>query len=417
MEFKINLNKNAANVSGFFLFCLFTDYYGGFGLKYIGYFIAFTWVLLNKKSLVVFLKRQFDFLMLIYIPIIIILFHLFLDLFKLNTNLDLSHYAGRSFALISSPLLLFLFPLFKYVGTGTLIRQIRFGFRLVAISVIILFSLNAANIIDINQFTDIGYKYKIGLFGVDVRLADTIADYSQKTVIIPFIAYPMVFVLGYEIVGSIFYTCLLLLSLILIGERGILFGAILIIILYYFFINFINSKRNIKRLILVLFVLVSIIFLSENVRFRVTEVFVNRSVQLFNLEDESTLIRVGHLTGYRNLIESNPINLIIGSGPVATIYNPLTQSMHEKTEMSALNTLINFGLIYLILYIFVLYRSCFNLFSKRRLAKFNSSDLGLLIGVGVFWLIGNTNPLINSPFSIIAYMLLRIRSSEIARVD
>jgi hypothetical protein len=85
--------------------------------------------------------------------------------------------------------------------------------------------------------------------------------------------------------------------------------------------------------------------------------------------------------------------------------------------MSMLNLMLWYGIPYALLYVLWLYRAAWHLWRLRKRPGFSNTDLGLILGAGMFWLVGNTNPQMTSPFALIAYMLLTVRVSELTSMQ
>lgn len=408
--------KVARIIMGIFLFGFFADYGGGLGIKYIVFLIAFLWILRYKKSMSILAGRWRDIMVLIFIPVLISILHIPEILWFSSGDISVTTYIMRLYNTISSPVLIMLYPLFRYVGSSIILRQMSIGFRLVAIILIASFILSILGIIDVRELNEISIQYKIGYLGRDPRLEDALIDEYQKVIIAPFIAFPMLLMISYEMVVSPAGAILLLTSLLLIGSRGLIIGAIILIIITIFFIRGGGLKRSFNKYLIFLSGIILIIFFYEPFRFRLTGVFFERTRQMINFEDFTTLVRIGHFEGYRNLIENRPSSLLFGNGPTGEIYNPFLGENRDVTEISVLNTALYYGIPYALLYVCWLYRAALKLWYKRWDLGFKKEDMALLLGAAIFWFCGNTNPQMNAPFSIFAYMLLVLRTWEIGQL-
>ena len=370
------------------------------------------WVFYIEKKTTHNTLNKFDSFGLLFIPIFFIMFHLPEYILFSSAPTNIKEYLSNSFGEISSPLLILLYPLFRRVGTVRILNNMRVGFRIVAFTVIGLFLLNSLGVIDIRELNGFATKYRIGIFGADARLEHSWVSGSQKVVIIPFVGFAMILMLGQELSRSVTVSAVYFIALLIIGERGLIFGAVLITTLFLFLNK--KSQTNVyKKYLLTFIMMVITVSIVDNIRFRLDEVFIKRSVQMFKAEDISTKVRIAHFQGYFSLVSESPYVLVFGAGPNGKIDNHMTGSRHSSTEMSVINTALHFGLPYLLLYLFILYSAIRQLWSKRYHSNYTNADLALIICISVFWIIGNTNPLMNSPFSIIAFMILRIRSSEL----
>jgi len=408
-------SKSARLVAGFFFLALFLDYYGGFGIKYIAFGISVLWVLQHPGTARALRSIRADLVVLLVIPILLIAFHLIDNVLLSVKNVTFTTYLNRSYSTISSSLLIVLYPLFSTVGSSYIWKQITLGFRFVAVVVILVYSLNVVGVINVDRFNSFASRYRIGLFGPDPRMEEQFVPQNQKVVSIPFVAYPMVLALGHEAISSPLFASLLFLGLIVTGERGLILGGILLVILTLALTKGISVRKSLKRIAAVAALLLIVVVFSQPIRYRITGIFLKRAAELVGVQDASTLIRLGHIEGYANLLSAHPYMAIIGAGPMGEIYNPFLHSEIKVTEMSILNNALYFGIPFMFLYIFWLYRSIFRLWRLRHRVGFRASDIAMLMGAAIFWLAGNTNPLMNSPFSIIMFMLLTLRFSEIRR--
>ena len=393
------------------------DYYGGFGIKYIAFAMAVLWVLQNNRSLRALKSIRSDLLVLVIVPLALIVLHVSDNVLLSSKNVTFAEYIRRSYSTISSSLLLILYPLFSYVGSSFIWKQIVLGFRIVAVVVIVIYSLNLAGIINVDQFNQFATKYRVGLFGPDPRMEDQFVPQREKVVSIPFVAYAMIFVLGYEATTSPLFASIIFVGLLVTGERGLIFGGIMLIVLTLTLSGRISVRKYLKKFLLLFAFVVIVVVFSAAIRYRITGIFLRRTTELVGAQDASTLIRLGHIDGYANLLASSPLAGIIGAGPMGEIYNPFLHSYIQVTEMSILNNAIYFGIPFMILYVVWLYRSTVRLWHKRHAVGFKKADISMLLGAAIFWLAGNTNPLMNSPFSIIAFMLLTLRVSEISALQ
>jgi hypothetical protein len=407
--------RSVTLVFALFLFGIFVDYGGAFGIKIICSLLTLGWVFLCRKSLAILYQRRMDFIILVGVPTLLSLIHLLLSF----SEVDIRLYGARFYNTISSPLLLLLFPLFYYVGSRKAMRLMSLGFRLVALAILLVFALQVANVIRLDDYTGIAQTYRIGFIGVDQRLPDV--STNQQGVLAPAIAFAMPLIFGYELATSVIGTILLFLSLLVVGSRGLTLGVALIAVLWLFVLI---QKRQRKRILLKIGVFAGIVsavlILNEPLRFRLTGVVLKRTAVLG--QDLSTQARFGHLEGYYNSVAAEPMRLFVGMGPDGYIDNAwygelFGDSRVSTTEISVLNLAIYYGLPYALLYTLWLYRGAWRLWRLRKLPGFQKSDFGLVIGVVVFWITGNTNPQMTGPFAIMAYMLVVVRIAELKQIQ
>jgi len=392
---------------------MFLDYGSGFGIKYATGLLAMGWVLLNRRSLFIWHRHRLDFVVVLGIPILLGVFHLLVTLFTSPSNdIDLMGYAGKFYYTLSSPVLLLLLPLFYVARSQTVIRQIGIGFRLVAVTLLILFALHILGIVSVYQYAEVARTYELGFFGGDPRLESLTT--KQSVVLAPRVAFAMPLIFGYELATSAVGAGILFLALLVVGSRGLIYGVILLYGAWLWFsLGTSRLKKFLPRLGLLMILLLLVIGLSEPIRFRITDVLWVRSASMFRGEDLSTLDRIGHLDGYWQMIQNEPWKFFLGAGPSGYIVNSFTGARLNVVEISLLNVAIYYGALYALLYAFWLYRGAWRLWRLRRVPGFQKSDLGLVLGAVVFFITGNTNPQMTSPFAIMAYMLLAVRVAEI----
>jgi hypothetical protein len=232
----------------------------------------------------------------------------------------------------------------------------------------------------------------------------------------------MPLILGYELARSGAGAMLLCVGLLIVGSRGLLLGVGLLIACWLMLAMAPARRRTLlTRMAVAAALVVAAIALIPALRFRLTEVFVQRTVSMVGGQDFTTLVRLGHLAGYRALVLAEPATLVVGAGPTGSIENPFYaitaitegEARVAATEFSLLNVALYYGIPYALLYALWLYRGAWRLWRLRHHAGFERSDLGLILGAVVFWITGNTNPQMTAPFAILAYMLLAVRSAEL----
>jgi hypothetical protein len=411
---KESYKKNARIITNVFFVALFIDYYGGFGIKYFAFAIAVFWLFAHKNSFGIFRNVWADILVLLIIPIIFIILRLPDNYLFTSKNVDLSTYISRSYSTISSVSLLILYPLFREVGTSYVISRIIIGLRITAIFVIAIYAFHTLGVIDVRDFKEISDKYRIGVYGTDTRMMDDqFLDEDQKIESHPYVAHALIITMGYEVLSSIVATAYIFIALLIVSQRGLTYGAIVIAVLTIVLTKRISIGTVIKKYVLITLMLGIVLIQFESIRYRLTENFIGRTNQLINVEDASTLVRLGHINGYINLLQDQPSVIFVGAGPMGEIYNLFMGSTVQLVEMSIMNIAIWFGIPYACLFIFWLFRSPFRLWRLRNSLNFRKEDIALIVGASIFWIVGNTNPLMTTPLSIITFMLVSLRRMEI----
>jgi len=408
-------SKAARIVTGFFFLALFVDYYGGLGIKYIAFTVGILWVLQYRHSLRIFRRVGQDLFVLLFLPLALMVLHIYDNVLLSSKEVTFTQYISGSYSAISSSTLLILYPLFSYVGTSAIWKQIVTGFRVVSVAVLVIYALNVTGVIDVVQFQKIATEYRIGVFARDPRLLqDAFIEQSQKVNAFPFVAYAMLLTLGYEVTTSSIAASLIFVALLVSGERGLIIGGVVLMISAVLLSTRVSLKKAIKKYVLFVLLMMVVVLSSEAIRYRISGVFMKRTSEMFEGQDPSTLLRLGHIEGYINLLAAQPAAAFVGAGPMAEIYNPFLHEEIKKTEMSVLNDSIHFGIPLAIILIFWRYRAAFKLWIKRGRPDFRREDMALILGASIFWLVGNTNPLMDSPFSMIAFMLISLRTIEIS---
>jgi hypothetical protein len=87
--------------------------------------------------------------------------------------------------------------------------------------------------------------------------------------------------------------------------------------------------------------------------------------------------------------------------------------MVTLTELSALNLALWYGVPYAALFMVWLLLAPVQLALLHRRPGFTRHDWGLALGAFCFWIASNTNPLLLSPLSFFALLLIRTRMLEI----
>jgi hypothetical protein len=400
-------------VSAVLVAALCIDYGGGIGLKYLGIFLALAWIMTRRSTVDIWRRHWKDFVVLLILPTGLALVHLARAL-MFDPGFDTRNFIVRYYNTLSTPALLFLIPLIYFAGSNAVARQISIGFRYVSIVLIALLALHVSGIININDYWDFAQRYELGRLGLDPRLQGH--DVSQSGQYSLRIGFSMPLVFGYELATSAMGAALMFMGFLVIGSRGLVLGAIVIAALWFLRGH---TKRGVMwRLLLALGLAIALLVFSAPLRFRLTEVFVHRSAGILAGSDYTTLIRLGHIKGYADMIAADPWKIFVGAGPTGYIINPVWKAILGYgevaiTELSILNVAIYYGVPYAILFAYWLFRSASRLWKLRHHPDFEPADAGLIIGATIFWITGNINPQMLAPFSMIAFMLLTVRRDEL----
>lgn len=413
-------HRDAVLASGVVLTGLFLDYGGGFGLKYVAIGLAFAWVLLRRSSYTIWRRHRSDFIVLLGLPAALSLLHMISAFAGSADSPSPFHFAVRFYNTVSSPALLLLLPMLYAAGVATVARQMSVGFRVVALVLILLFMLHTSGAVDLGGYNRFFERYELGSVGLDPRISEAAlgerGQYSLR------VAFAMPLILGYELARSGAGAMLMCVGLLIVGSRGLLLGVGLLIACWLILAMAPARRRALLARVAVAAALVTAaIVLVPALRFRLTDVVVQRTVSMIGGQDFTTLVRLGHLAGYRALVLTEPTVLVVGAGPTGSIENPfyaITAITHGEgrvtaTEFSLLNVALYYGVPYALLYALWLYRGAWRLWRLRHRAGFQRTDLGLILGAVVFWITGNTNPQMTAPFAILAYMMVAVRAAEL----
>ena len=407
------VHNSARWISAILLFGIFIDYGGGFDIKTIAGLLALSWVLLQKSSFHILRRRRADLIVFIVIPGLLGLLHLCLAVLNPFNRVSLMTYGVRFYNTISSPLVLILmFPLFYYAGSHAVMRQIVVGFRIVVVIILVVFALHITGAINLRDYWGIAQGYRIGYIGLDPHLQEV--EDRLRPNLAPRIAHVIPLALGYEFLISLTSTSLMFLSLLVVGSRGLLIGAFILMIFWMFIVSRISRLRIIfTRIIPLGVIVISVMLLLGVLGKRFTGSFAERMIQAFERSDLSTQIRIGHMEGYLQLLRDKPWTFLVGMGPIGEFTNPFLGVQLSIVEMSVLNLALWYGFPYAVLYSWWLYRAAWRLWNLRGTYGFEKTDISLILGATIFWLTGNFNPQMTSPFAIIAYMLLVARIMEL----
>ena len=408
---------SAALACGVMLTGLFLDYGGGFRVKYVAIFGALAWVLLRRSSPVIWRKHRSDFVVLLGIPALLSLGHFIAEYAGSGQAPAPVQFAIRFYNTVSSPALILLLPLIYAAGALTVARQMGTGFRIVAVVLVLLLVLHTSGAVNLGDYSDFFEHYQLGAIGLDPRISGV--EVSERGQYALRVAFATPLMLGYELARSGAGAMLMCIGLLIVGSRGLLLGVILLVACWLL-LGMSPGRRRLllTRLAVALVLVVAVITLVPAIRFRLTEVFVQRTLDILGGQDYTTLIRLGHLAGYRALVLARPSTLLIGAGPLGSIENPFyaliaAEPRVTTTEFSLLNVALYYGVPYAVLYALWLYRGAWRLWRLRRHPGFKRVDLGLILGAVIFWIVGNTNPQMTTPFALLGYMLLVVRAAEL----
>ncbi|MBB6454508.1 hypothetical protein HNQ94_002997 [Salirhabdus euzebyi] len=192
-----------------------------------------------------------------------------------------------------------------------------------------------------------------------------------------------------------------------------------------------NSKVFIKKSIILLLVFISVPFLYKSMtleRFGVAEETleedeivesdVDNPDSKENEDDKSSFepdvndisinARMSFILASKDILISNPSNLIIGTG-----YGAEIDGRVNGIEMSFLDILVEQGLVGLSIWFFLFLLVFLNiLYVYKRGEKLGSLDISLLSAFMGLLLLTNINPFINNPIGIIFFLLLLVYSQN-----
>lgn len=409
------IHKAATRISALFMFAVFADYGGGFGIKLSVGLLALIWVLLQASSSRILSRHKSDLLVFLGLPGVFGLLHWLLPLSR-SYVLDPIEYGTQFYYTISSATLILLLPLFYYAGSQVVIRQIVIGFRIVTLLLLVTFVLHSAGVIDLRDYASLALDYRIGYIGLDPRLPGVQDRLAPN--LVPAICFPMILALGHEVFAGSLWVLPMLLSQLVVGTLGQSLGTIGLV-LSSIVLSLYRKRLTwlLTRIVPLGGLVIAIVLAVDLFSFRFENVLLSRMQEAIRGEDLSMLIRIGHVRGYLNLVEEESWIVLFGAGPGWSFINPVLGIRIALLEMSVLNLMLWYGIPYTLLYVLWLYRAAWRLWRLRKRPGFSNADLGLILGASVFWLVGNINPQMTSPFALIAYMLLTVRVSELTSMQ
>gem|GEM_PF-4352087 len=401
---------------GLFLLGNFIDFGGAFRIKLGLTILALMWILTRHNTLRIWFKCRSDLFVLLGIPLVLGLTHV-----TTNPSLGMSEGLRNLYNTISAPLLLLLLPLFHLTGASRTQRMILVGMGIVALAMITLAALHVGGAIRLDKYTAWAQRYRVGFIGIDPRQPEVPAN--LRPVVAPRVGFTLVLGLGLALAASWTWTGLMILGLVLLMSRGMWLGAMLAVGLWFLLNRYPRRLKLTKRKLLVgLMILMAVITLPFLINLK--PLIINNAKEIIfrfsevrRVSDLNTQIRIGHLDGYKEIITSRPIGALVGFGPSVGIFNPILETDVKSTEIAALNLALWYGIPYSLLYSGWLFGSAWQLWRLRRRPDYTREDTGLIIGAVAFWIAGNTNPLMTSPMSIIALMLIRTRTLELTAHD
>lgn len=395
------------------LISIFVDFGGGLWIKPPVTLIALLWVLLCKVTPSILYRFRADLFIFLGLPALISLLHLFSV-----APAEIPRYIAAFYSTVSSALLLLLLPLVWLTGARRTQRMVLIGMVSVATIMIVLAALHYLGIINLYNYSDLARNYRLGYIGIDPRQQGT--DFASRPLVSFRVAFTLVLGFGLALGVSWLYTGVITVGLIILLARGMWLGASIVFFLWVLtrVRNLLRIRLKAKRLLQVgaMLALITGVILYSDIHLLLWKnvlVVLDRFEQQSNFEDVSTLVRLGHLEGYANLIYQFPIGLFVGFGPNASIQNSQTGQEVTLTEISILNIMIWYGVIYAAIFFFRLLFSAYRLWRLRQMPGYGIEDTALIVGAVGFWLAANTNPLLNSPMAFIALMIIRVRTLEL----
>lgn len=135
--------------------------------------------------------------------------------------------------------------------------------------------------------------------------------------------------------------------------------------------------------------------------YEVSGTLFEKIVSKLSTDSESTLIKVGHIEGVLQSMQTTVMNLLFGTGVGSEFYSPGTQSYTINIEVSHFNFVRQFGLIggaIFFGYVFYVIASAYH-----------TDALGKRWAIGLLMLFGaaGTNPLLMSPVFMVVLMTVR----------
>lgn len=391
---KLNNLNSYEKLYLFVLITLFFDMGGGFGLKLIGILvliIASIFKINNGINIRIF---KFEIILFLFLPCIQMLLSVFI--WDIPINDSISQITCNIVWLLA----LFLVQI-DYKNLIKIFNKIAFIASIVTIFTffLILFLQINNNYDSIFEITSFARRYRVGYIGVkSIGQSTLIPDVFFRYI---FLLIPSSFMLYAQ--KSQNRLIIVVLALILTTSTANILFTLLGLFILSITLNFKNT-RNYSGLKINHFITMGIIslLLIEVVEYINISDVVDFVLSKLTLNSESTNIKVNAIKSITDVILSNPLIFLFGSGVGSKYLDTRNYEWTINSEVSHFNLLRQFGVVYTILFFvyigYLIYKLVF---------KTNKEGCSLGIGLLMVFFAAGTNPLLLSPLFFLILVLAK----------
>jgi len=401
-------------VISLFLSGTILDYGGGFYVKHAVFSIAVIYLLTQRRAYTIWLHCLADLAIVILIPTIITMGHLILSPGAADFENILEQLWGR----IGSPSYFIFVPLIYFVGAERTANWFVVILTTLAMVTILLILAHVIGMINIFEYTEFMVRHRLALFGTDTRAADL----GISSVGLPSFGASQAFPVGFSLALASHPVSAVILAaaIILQIQRGQVLGLIFSLVLMLaqmrrMILVGLGKIPKVSRRAMKIIVLLVLLILAMGVTITfymgdIISVLMHKYRLIISLQDESTLVRLGHIEGYWLYVKEAPLGLLWGFGPNAYFFNTVTGYPVFMTEMVILIYIFWYGWLYTtIFYAWIGFGLCSLLKHSRK-----PFDSALVTALVVLLIIGNINPVMFTPMSFFFLALVRARRFELA---
>jgi hypothetical protein len=385
------------------------DYGSGLLIKPAVFALTMLYLLVAPGTWAVWGRCLPDLAVVLGIPAVLVLVH-----GATTSTVTLGDIAQNLWRLLGSPAYYLLIPLFLREGAERTSRAIVAVLTVLAGLTVLLVAAHASGTINLFAYAEFMTNYRLALFGTDARAAGLEAEGVGIPAFGASQAFPVAFALalGQNPVGAF----LLAAATILGTQRGQVLGLALGAL-----ILFLTRRKGagpgeggfrwsalspLARAGVVLLGIVAVggiaVYLGN-----VISLLVAKAGQL-GAEDDSLLVRIGHVGAYLELASSDPLGLLWGYGPFRAVYNAFNGELMLMTEMVVLVYLLWYGVPYTVLFYGWIGASALHVLRAAE----GIADRGLVAATVVLVTVGNINPVMLTPLAFLLLATLRARLLE-----
>ncbi|HEF1855179.1 MULTISPECIES: hypothetical protein [Bacillus] len=381
---------NNKTIYAFFLFCLILDFGGAFGIRYSALSLVTFYVLIKMAQGQILIPKNFliteGFLFLI-LPLLIVSYSAIVyDIPLVNSLGEITSFAIWIIYLI----------LINLESKDELIKPFKkTGFicsLIVIFTFILIYCLILLGRLDIVlNLQTMANDFRIGFIGLTptpggLSYTNYPNVYYRWTMIL--IPISLLFLKDKKIKFLLIMT-----SIFLITSTGVILFALLGLA-FYLLINGIIKKQFVNSFVILFLGFLFLLLFSMIID-------ISNVTDKLSSDSFSTSIKLGHIESALTEIFRTPTTFLFGMGLGSTFYTVGINEFTSAIEVSHLNLIRQFGILYFILfcsYIFVV---------SVKLMK--TDDLGRMLGISLisFFIAAGTNPLLLSPIFILYLVICR----------